>query len=885
MSFIRRAGNALTVSLTIFGLLLFFSNLPFTHGLVARQQNGAPATGRERTSLNAGWRFQRFTTNPDNLSYSSLKKWIMPSANNFIKDASRRVQKPTDQPSTVNFAQANFNDGTWEAINLPHDWAVKGPFYTEASPPVGGNMGRLPSQGVGWYRRKFTTTSADEGKSIYLEVDGAMSYATVWLNGKIVGGWPYGYASFRVELTPFIQSGENQLAIRIDQALDSSRWYPGAGIYRNVWLTKVNPTHVGQFGTWISSKSVTAQSATLDLVVQVENAATSGQAVNVQVVTDVHILDAETEAAGAKVGEFPAKNVSVKAGSIESSSGSVTLQNPKLWGPRPSQQPHRHVAITRLYSGNQLIDTYETPFGIRSVQYSGDGVRINGERIYIQGVCQHHDLGSLGSAFNIPAAERQLEMLQDMGSNAIRTSHNPPATEILDIADRLGILVLDEIFDTWGSHKTKNDFQTIFADWSEPDLRAFIRRDRNHPSIWAWSYGNEVAEQRSSGGDATAKRLRDIIREEDATRKTTVGMNNAGPDTSFTSIVDLIGLNYQGEGKGNGGPTFQNFRTKYPDKMIFSSESSSVVSSRGTYLFPVTGDNNAIVNRNGAGVDAKTRQVSAYDLYAVEWGASPDKVFAAQDRYSYVAGEFVWTGWDYIGEPTPYDSQSRSSYFGIIDLAGFPKDRFYLYQARWNPTVKMAHILPHWNWGNDRKGQVTPVHVYSSGDEAELFVNGVSQGKQKKAQYTYRFRWDKVTYQPGDVRVVTWKGGKEWATSTLRTTGTASQLRILTYKNRTSIRSDGSDLSFVSVDVVDDKGDVVPTAEPTVSFSVSGEGEIVSTDNGDATDFTAFPSKERKAFRGKVLAIARAKLGSTGSFTVTAKASGLKTAEVTLAIQ
>ncbi|KAH7134913.1 glycoside hydrolase superfamily [Dendryphion nanum] len=871
----------------ILSLLYFLSLVSSTQGLVVRQQNGtAAAAGRERTSLNAGWRFQRFTTNPDSLSYSGLKKWILPSANNFIKDPSRHTQKPTDQPGNVSYAQANFDDSTWEAVHLPHDWAVRLPFYTETNPLVGGNMGRLPSQGVGWYRRTFTTTQADEGKAVYLEVDGAMSYATVWLNGKLVGGWPYGYASFRVELTPFLQTGDNQLAIRIDQALDSSRWYPGAGIYRNVWLTKVHPTHVGQFGTYVTTKAVSAQSATIDLVVEVENVATSANAANIQVVTDIHVLDLGSDKAGAKVGSFPSANVSVKPGGIKSVNGSITLQNPKLWGPVPSQQPNRYVAVTRLYSGSQLIDTYETIFGIRSLQYSGDGLRINGERIYLQGVCQHHDLGSLGSAFNIPAAERQLELLQDMGSNAIRTSHNPPAPELLDLADRLGVLVLDEIFDTWATKKTKNDFQTIFADWSEPDLRAFIRRDRNHPSIWAWSYGNEVAEQGSNNGDVTAKRLRDIVREEDNTRKSTIGMNNAGPDTAFTSVVDLIGLNYQGEGKGNGGPTFQNFRTKFPDKMIFSTESSSVVSSRGTYLFPVTSGNNAIVaGANNTGVDPKTRQVSSYELYAVSWGASPDKVFAAQDQYSYVAGEFVWTGWDYIGEPTPYDSASRSSYFGIIDLAGFPKDRFYLYQARWNANVKMAHILPHWNWGQERVGQVTPVHVFSSGDEAELFVNGVSQGKQKKAKLTYRFRWDKVTYKPGEVRVVTWKGGKEWASATIRTTGTASQLRLTTYKERRSIKADGSDLSFVSVDVVDDKGDIVPTAEPSVKFQITGPGEIVSTDNGDATDFTSFPSKERKAFRGRVLAIVKAKVGASGPIVVTATAGGLKAGEVTLKVE
>ncbi|PKS05695.1 hypothetical protein jhhlp_007962 [Lomentospora prolificans] len=877
--FVSRPG----LRLTLLSLLLFLGSIPTgARSLTTRRDDEASAAGRERVSLNAGWKFQRFTENPDNLNYNTLKPWIMPAANNFIKDPARHTERPGDSPGDVNFAQASFDDEEWESLNLPHDWAVKGPFYEGGNVPVGGSMGRLPIQGVGWYRRKIEVTDSDEGKAVYLEVDGAMSYATVWLNGNLVGGWPYGYASFRLELTPYLEVGENQLAIRVDQALDSSRWYPGSGIYRNVWLTKVNPIHVGQFGTWITSRDVSSDSATLDIVVQVENAATSGGDVEVQVVTDVYEYDASSDEPGENVGRISNGTVIVGAGSIGSTNSSVTIQNPKLWGPRPSQEPHLHIAITRLYVDREEVDSYETKFGIRSLQYDGDGLKVNGERVYLQGVCQHHDLGSLGSAFNIPAAERQLEMLQDMGSNAIRTSHNPPAPELLDLADRLGFLVLDEIFDTWGSHKVSNDFQTIFNDWSEPDLRAFIRRDRNHPSVWAWSYGNEVAEQGSSTGASVAQRLRDIVHEEDDTRKTTIGMNNAGPDTTFTSIVDIIGLNYQGEGKGNGGPTFQNFRGKYPDKMIFSTESSSVVSSRGTYLFPVTDGNNAIVGRNGAGVNPQTRQVSSYELYAVEWGASPDKVFAAQDRYPYVAGEFVWTGWDYIGEPTPYDS-SRSSYFGIIDLAGFPKDRFYLYQARWNPDVKMAHILPHWNWP-DRVGQVTPVHVFSSGDEAELFINGQSQGRKKKEQFAYRFRWDDVTYEPGEVHVLTYKDGQEWANATINTTGEATKLQVSTYKDRDSIRADGSDLLFVSVAVVDDKGSVVPDAEPAVTFSIEGPGEIVTTDNGDPTDMTPFPSKERKAFRGRALAIIRANTETSGTITLKAEADSLEGAEITVTV-
>lgn len=868
------------------GLVALLGRLPFSQGLTVPRQDSESSSpsGREHVKINDGWRFHRFEENPDGLSYDTLKPWIMPAANNFLKDPADRVERPDDNgPTNITYAKAGFNDEDWEELDLPHDWAIKGPFYEGEDSPVSGGMGRLPSHGVGWYRRTISFEDADEEKSIYLDVEGAMSYATVWLNGVIVGGWPYGYASFRLDLTPYLKTGDNQLAIRLDQALENSRWYPGGGIYRDVWLTKVRKIHVGQSGTFITAKDISESEATLDLVVQVENSATSNDTTQVRAETEVFEYDAVAGSPGVKVGDFPSEAVSVMAGAIKPLEVSTTVQNPKLWGPVPQQKPNMYIAITRLFADDEEVDSYETTFGIRTVEYKGDGLFINGERIYIQGVCQHHDLGSLGAAFNIHAAERQLQMLQEMGSNSVRTSHNVPDHALLDLADKMGMLILDEIFDTWNYKKTPNDFQTIFADWSEPDLRSFIRRDRNHPSIWAWSYGNEVQEQNEEGGEQVAKRLQDIVHEEDNTRLASLGMNNAAAETPFIPVVDLIGLNYQGEGKGYGEPTFQEFHDGFPNKMIFSTESSSVVSSRGTYLFPVTPNNSAIVDESGTGADPETQSVSSYELYAVPWGASPDKVFAAQDANPYVAGEYVWTGWDYIGEPTPYDS-SRSSYFGIIDLAGFKKDRFYLYQARWNPSVRMAHILPHWNWP-DRIGEVTPVHVFSSADEAELFVNGESQGKRERNDLEYRFRWDEVTYEPGEVRVVTYKDGEEWAEDMVRTTGKATGLNVTTYQDRTSVKADGTDLIFVSVMVVDKEGDVVPDAEHSISFSVNGSGEILSTDNGDQTDFIPFPETERKAFSGKVLAIVRAKRGASGEFTVKAEADGLEQGEVTINVQ
>lgn len=633
----------------------------------------AVAGGRERVSLNAEWRFQRFVENPDGLSYNILRPWILPAANDFLNG--KKYERPSEVApgGNVTYVQSAFDDTAWEAVDLPHDWAATGDF--DFSSEVEGGTGRLPINGIGWYRRSlsFKEETIESGKSIFLDVDGAMAYATAWLNGQLVGGWPYPYNSFRLDLTPYAKSGDNILAIRVDNAPESARWYPGAGIYRNTWLVTVDPVHVGYHGSYITTPAVSAEQATVDLKVEVENKGNASQ--TVQIVTDIFELDAASrKASGDAVAKIPAATVSLSAGSRQSVNGSTTVSNPKLWGPAPKQTPNEYIAVTTVSSNGTTIDTYETPFGIRTITYDpNQGVLINGEHIPVYGTCNHHDLGSLGAAFNYRAAERQIEMLQEMGNNALRTSHNPPAPEWLDIADRLGLMVMDEIFDTWNYAKVENDFHLIFPEWHEPDLRSFIRRDRNHPSIIAWSIGNELAEQSNSTGTATAKTLQDIVHEEDSTRHVTVGMNNAGPNTGLAAEIDIIGLNYQGEGKGNANSgTFASFHSKFPNKMIWSTESASTVSSRGVYLFPVTHNKSAIVGGGlGQGGDPINNHVSAYELYAPSWAASPDKVFEQQDRNPYVAGEFVWTGWDYIGEPTPYDNSSRSSYFGIIGTSPF----------------------------------------------------------------------------------------------------------------------------------------------------------------------------------------------------------------------
>lgn len=879
---------------------------------------------RQRISLNEDWRFFKYgpTEQPDDLIYDVrpevresrddlpadtrpteaaqvevkrkvLKPWILPTGDDFVKDPAKRHIRPDGNPGhDFPFVQIGFDDTSWDRVDLPHDWAIKGPFYAGLHPEVGGGMGRLPSPGVAWYRKKLQLPASDKGKSIFLEIDGAMSYAMVWCNGRLVGGWPYGYNSWHVDLTPYIfPGGENQLAIRLDNPPHSSRWYPGGGLYRSVWITKVNSVHVDQWGTVVTTHDVTSASARVDLAVNAVNYSAIDAAVTAE--TQFFMLDAEGNKTGHAVATVRVPKVIIAAGGKGRLQGSVSLRNPRLWGPPPTQTPQRYMAVTTVFQDGTPVDRYDTRFGIRSLRFDpGHGIFVNGERIYIKGVNQHHDLGALGAAFNTRAAERQLELLRAMGCNAIRTAHNPPSPELLELTDRMGFLVVDEIFDMWEQKKTPLDFHLIFPDWHEQDLRAFIRRDRNHPSVILWSFGNEVGEQYTGDeGASMAMRLHDIVKEEDPTRPTTSAMNFAKPHMPLPGTVDVISLNYQGEGIRDAPeyshlqgiktpPLYPAFIEQFPGKVILSAENAAAVSSRGEYLFPVTKGISAPVS-DSAGGNPETQHVSAYELYTAPFGSSADKVFASLEKHPYVAGGFVWCGWDYLGEPTPYYS-ARSSYFGVIDLAGFKKDRFYLYQSHWRPDLPMAHILPHWNWP-ERIGEVTPVHVFTSGDEVELFLNGRSLGRKKKNRYEYRLRWDDVRYEPGELNVVAYKSGKKWAENIVKTTGDPAQLDASA--DRDPIRADGQDLAFISVRVTDGNGLTVPHANNLITFEINGPGEIVAADNGDPTDFESFASHRRKAFHGLALAIVRAKRDRSGPITVMVKSPGVREARVVVRSQ
>jgi beta-galactosidase len=836
---------------------------------------------RTRRPITAGWRFTKGDPQgTTGLRYSEAKAWVLPTGNRFVNDPAKRAARPSGTfGEGVSYVAAAFDDSSWQTIDLPHDYAIEGP-YTDS---ISSSMGRLPSIGVAWYRKTFQMPDSDAGKSVFLDIDGAMSYSMVWVNGQFVGGWPYGYASYRLDLSPYVRpGGDNVIALRLDNptpptaAWDagSSRWYPGAGVYRNVWLVTTEPIHVTQWGTFATASEVTADSATVSLDVSVDNDSESDA--TVVITTDLYELDPAGGRRGDVVATLEPVDIVIPAGQSATAATQGTLAAPKLWGTPPEQVPNRYVAVTRVAQAGVVVDLYETLFGVRTLEFDPDrGFFLNGEHIKMNGVCNHHDLGALGAAINTRALERQFEILGEMGSNAVRTAHNPPAPELLEIADRLGFLIMDEAFDVWEQGKAALDHHVFFADWYEQDLRALIRRDRNHPSVVMWSTGNEIVEQNDNvAGPLMARTLNDIAHEEDPTRPTINGMNSAKPDNPFSGPIDTIGLNYQGTGVRSGPPQYPAYHTAVPDKFIVGTETTSTFSSRGVYSFPVAPGRGETAN-GSSGIS--NGQISSYDLYYADWSYSPDAEFASQDAYTFVGGEFVWTGFDYLGEPTPLDSVARSSYFGIVDLAGFKKDRFFLYQAHWRPDFPMAHILPHWTWP-ERTGQVTPVHVYTSGDEAELFLNGMSLGRKAKTSSDYRLRWDDVVYEPGELAVAAYKDGAEWATEIVTTAGTAIQLSLT--PDRARIAGDGKDLSFVTLTVEDEDGRMVPRASNTITFGVSGPGEIVATDNGDPTDRTVFASKERNAFSGMALAIVRALPGQTGEIVLTASAQGVDAGSV-----
>ena len=843
---------------------------------------------RQRLSLDNDWRFTKDDPSDaaGQLDYNTVKRSVEMAGQDLQEAAP--AKQPLPQPimgnpgEGVSYAQSGFNDSGWRQVNLPHDWGIEGPFDQSYL----GSTGKLAYWGIGWYRHHFDLPASDAGKRIFINIDGAMSQSMVWINGHFVGGWPYGYTSYQLELTSYINyGGSNVLAIRLNNPNQSSRWYPGGGIYRNVWLVKTSPIHVAENGTYLTTPSVSADSASIDLKVSVDNE--SSTPADVSIGTKVYELKADDTRGEAVVAQSaPSPPYTISAGTRQVSDVTLTVTKPKLWD---VTNPNRYVAVTTVMQNGTGVDVYETPFGIRTIKFDPDtGFYLNGAHVQINGVCDHSDLGALGMAVNTRALQRQIELLQEMGCNAIRTSHNPPAPELLTLCDKMGILVMDESFDCWTLGKNPNDYHLFFEDWHSKDLRSEIRRDRNHPCVILWSVGNEVAEQEAVGGAKIAQELTDIVHGEDPTRPSTAACDRvAAGFNGIQKALDVFGYNYK-------YGSYEAFHEKNPAQPLFGSETASCISSRGEYFFPL-------------GNDKEDFQVSSYDLSAPRWASPPDEEMKAEAKFPFVCGQFLWTGFDYLGEPTPYNNDStnllnftdpveqakmaadmkqlgklrvpsRSSYFGAIDLAGFKKDLFYFLQAAWRPDYPMAHILPHWNWP-DRVGQVTPVFVYTSGDEAEMFLNGQSQGKKQKGG-EFRLRWDDVKYQPGELKVIAYKNGQPWAEDKVVTTGPATKLMM--NADRVTLKGDGQDLSFVTVAIKDDKGLTVPRKNNLIQFEITGPGEIMATDNGDATSLVSFQSKSRQAFNGLALAIVRTTAGHKGPIVVTAKSDGLIPCTVTL---
>jgi len=695
-----------------------------------------------------------------------------------------------------------------------------------------GRTGALPVFGVGWYRKVLPVNVSDKGKRVFVEFDGAMSLAKIYLNGVFIGEWPYGYTSFSFDLTDFIDFGQkNILAVRLENKPESSRWYTGAGLYRNVRLVKTNQTYVKHWGTYITTPVISAKNVTVKIRTSVNTLPNKGW---VKLVTEIQ--------------NNSGQNVNTQTDFLKADSSTLTfnqtlnIKKPLLWS---TEQPNLYKAVSKVYVNNVLVDQYNSVFGCRSLGFdSNTGFCLNGKPLKMKGVCLHHDLGPLGAAVNYRATLRQLQMMKDMGANAIRTTHNPPSPEVLQICDSIGLLAIVEAFDEWKMEKNKNGYHLYFDEWHERDLRSMIQRDRNHPSVIAWSIGNEVHEQEMPDGKEIAGELTAICHNEDPSRPTTAGFNNhnAAIKNGLSDVVDLVGFNYKPQ-------DYKTKHQKYPGYKIFGSETASTVSSRGVYKFPV---------KEIKGVWHKDYQVSAYDLEFPSWATTPDTEFQAQDDNAFVFGEFVWTGFDYLGEPTPYNegTPAKSSYFGIVDLAGLKKDRFYLYQSKWSDTP-VLHVLPHWNW-SDRSGQKVPVYCYTNYPKAELFVNGKSMGvkqKDKSAKYSrYRLMWNDVVYTPGEIKVVAYNDSNvAVAEEVIKTAGDSYAVRMNV--DRPEIRADGKDLAFVTVEIVDKAGNLCPLADQLLFFEVSGAGKLKALCNGNAVDQTSFSSNYMRVFNGKLVAV------------------------------
>ena len=761
--------------------------------------------------------------------------------------------------------EGTFDDSGWRTLNLPHDWSIEGEFSD--TNPAGAGGGALPG-GVGWYRKTFSVAERDAGRLVFVEFDGVYRNSEVWINGHYLGKRPYGYSSFSYELTPHLRYGRagNVIAVRVDNSQQpNSRWYSGSGIYRHVRLVTTDPVHVDHWGSYVTTPEVTAASARVTIRTTVRNASQADQPITLRTVL--------YDAAGKEVAAATAE-ARVPRDSVTDIAQDLVIRSPALWS---LERPYLYRAVSRVLCGGRTCDDYSTPFGVRTFVFDPDrGFILNGKQLKIRGVCLHHDLGALGAAVNTRALERQLQIMRDMGVNALRTSHNPPAPELLDLTDRMGFIVLDEAFDMWKKEKTKYDYHLDWDAWHVRDLSDMVQRDRNHPSVFIWSIGNEVMEQWTND-DTTAipiaRELAGIVRRLDPTRPITSANNNGSPANPMfhAGALDLLGHNYHHE-------AWPNLPAQFPGAKLIITEAMSALNSRGFYEQPsdsVASYETPYVKDHGPQPN-KSYQLSSYDNRKAFWGSLHEESLRLFERYPFISGMFIWSGIDYLGEPTPYEWPARSSYFGVVDLAGFPKDPFYLYQSEWTDRP-MLHVFPHWNW---TAGDSIDVWAYTNGDEAELFLNGASLGVKRKPGDVSHLMW-RVAYAPGTLRAVARKGRQMIATQEVKTAGAPA--RITLAPDRSALRADGSDLSFVTVSVLDRAGVPVPTADHLIRFRLAGDGAIAGVDNGDQVSHASFKADRVRLFNGKALVIVRAG-EREGTATLTAEADGLAPAVVRIAL-
>jgi beta-galactosidase len=728
-----------------------------------------------------------------------------------------------------------YNDKSWRTLDLPHDWSIEGSF--SESHPATNQGGSLPT-GIGWYRKMFTVPTSSEDKITYVEFDGVYCNSEVWINGHYLGKRPNGYISFRYDITPFLNFGRyNFIAVRVDNsAQPASRWYTGSGIYRNVRLITTNKTAIDQWGLVVTTPEVNERQAKVEVALKIVDIARPPQRIT-QFIT---IYDQN----GKEISSSAPLTYSSSLGDVKHS---LIVRSPVLWSPG---NPYLYKVVVEIYDLHDLIDQVETSFGIRYFHFdAAKGFFLNGKPTKILGVCQHHDLGALGAAVNTRAIERQLEILKAMGCNAIRTAHNPPATELLDLCDRMGFIVMDETFDMWKKRKNKQDYHLDFDKWSKRDLEDHIKRDRNHPSVFIWSIGNEIREQFDTSGTRIAKELVSIVKKNDPTRPVTSALTENFPEKNFiyqSGALDVLGFNYKLE-------AYADLPKRFPGQKFIATETSSALATRGHYDMPSDSMRLWPPDSKSPFTGNADHTVSAYDHVYAYWGSTHEAGWKAVKKYDHMAGIFVWSGFDFIGEPVPYPWPARSSYYGVIDLAGFPKDAYYLYQSEWTDKP-VLHVFPHWNWN---AGQIIDIWAfYSQADEVELFLNNRSLGIRKKQGDSIHVMW-RVPFTPGTLKAVSRRNGKVVLAQEIKTAGPAA--KILLFADRSSIKANGEDLSFITVKITDEAGNLVPDAANVVSFDVKGEGYIAGVDNGHQTSMEPFKANYRKAFNGQCLVIIGAK--------------------------